>query len=84
MADPQGNVYTYRVEEEPISEISGKGSYVPTGPVSENGGFTLTNTLNGETALTVTKNWVDGDNADKTRPPVHHGHFVSKRAANAG
>lgn len=68
MADPQGNVYTYRVEEEPISEISGKGSYVPTGPVSENGGFTLTNTLNGETALTVTKNWVDGDNADKTRP----------------
>ena len=68
MADKEGNVYTYRVEEEKIEIDSDTGHYVLTGPVAGNGGFTLTNTLTGETELTVTKNWVDGGNADNTRP----------------
>lgn len=68
MADPQGKVYTYRVEEGDIEAAPGKGSYVTTGPETVSGGFRLTNTLTDTTELTVTKNWVDGGNADNTRP----------------
>ena len=68
MADSQGRVYTYRVEEGDIEAAPGKGSYVTTGPETVSGGFRLTNTLTGTTQLTVTKNWVDGGNTDQTRP----------------
>ncbi len=57
-----GSVITYEVTE---TDITGYNGNVVDGG---NGTYTITNTLTGTTEITVTKNWVDSDNAYNTRP----------------
>lgn len=53
--------HTYTVQEEALD------NYTPTISGSAQNGFTITNTRN-TTDITVTKNWVDNNNADHVRP----------------
>ena len=57
VTDHAGNTYTYRVEEAVPGEYAGKQE-----------DFALTNTLEDEIDIPVTKVWKDGGNADGLRP----------------
>ncbi len=60
--DSEGEEITYTVTEEEIENYD--GDVVDNG----DGSYTITNTLTGETEISVEKEWVDNDNAYETRP----------------
>ena len=75
-ANPHGQVYEYQVTEK-VPDVAGalgdegeKYTAANDGIAvqKEDGGFYLTNTLTDTVELEITKNWIDGGDADRLRP----------------